>query len=257
MCWAQLEQVNPKDAEEVPMRPEHMEETGAKEIVSSGELGPSQTRLPPTEDWGMDKVKCDECGKSVSKKHLLNHKRVVHRGETPYKCLVEDCGVRFASTRRLSDHKRVNHGYPKLRCKVKGCDSEFLFRSQFDYHSRTHQSLKTECEECGESVTASYLSTHIKLVHRGGNPFACKEKDCKMGFSRSEGLADHRRIAHGYPKLNCKVEGCGLEFSRYYEHRNHQRTHMRGVCPEDRPFGHLDVILPSVTTGTLKKSHQS
>ena len=58
-----------------------------------------------------------------------------------------------------------------------------------------------------------------------------------MGFSGPKGLADHRRIAHGYPKLKCKVEKCGSEFSAYYEYRSHQRTHMRPIHPEDRPFG--------------------
>ena len=57
-----------------------------------------------------------------------------------------------------------------------------------------------------------------------------------MVFSRSEGLADHRRIVHGYPKLKCKVEDCGAEFSENYNFRNHRRTHMRGLHPGDRPF---------------------
>ena len=137
----------------------------------------------------------------------------------------------FAHTRGLSDHKRMNHGYPKLRCKVEGCDAEFLFRSAFDNHVRKHQS-KTECDECGKSMSPSYLATHKRLVHRGEKPHACKITDCTERFSRPEGLADHGRIVHGYPKLRCKVEDCGLEFLGYYDLKNHQRTHSKIECSE-------------------------
>ena len=78
MRLVQLErvEVDPKDAEEVPMRPGHMKETRAKKIGSSGERR--------TEGWGRIKVKCDECDKSLSKACLLNHKRINHRGRGLY-----------------------------------------------------------------------------------------------------------------------------------------------------------------------------
>ena len=142
----------------------------------------------------------------------------------------------FALPRGLSDHQRVSHGYPKLRCRVEGCGSEFLFRSKSDAHGRTHRA-KTECDECGKIMYTSNLSTHKREVHKGEKPYQCKVKDCNMGFSRSEGLRDHGRIAHGFPTLKCQVKDCALEFSGYDEHRNHQRVHMRGIHPGDRPFG--------------------
>ena len=224
-CWVQLEQVEVvlKNTEQVQMRP--------KKIGTSGELGPKQAKEGPTESSGRDKVECDECGKSLSKACLLNHKRIVHRGETPYKCWVEDCGIGFASSSRLADHKRVNHGYPKMKCKVEGCGSEFLLRSEFHSHCQTHQG-KIECDECGKSISPRYLSAHKKEVHRGEKPFACKEIGCTERFSRQIGLGDHERIVHGYPKLKCKFGGCSTEFSGYEDLRNHQRNHARIECTE-------------------------
>ena len=112
-CWVQLEcvEVVLKNTEQVHMSPGHMEEDRSKTDGAPGELRLKKAKQGTTELSGRDKVKCDECGKFVSKKHLPKHKRIVHRGETPHKCTVEDCRMRFALPRGLSDHQRVNHGY--------------------------------------------------------------------------------------------------------------------------------------------------
>ena len=232
-CWVQLQrvQVALKTNEQVQMSQGHMEETRSKADVASGEHGPKMAKQHATESLGKDKVKCEECGKSVSKRHLLNHKRIVHRGETPHKCLVEDCGMMFALPRGLSDHQRGSHGDPKLRCRVQGCGSEFLFRHDFHNHERTHES-KSECDECGKNMAPRHLPTHIKIAHRGEKPYACMEMGCTEKFSGAPGLADHGRTAHGQPKLKCKFDGCGLEFSGYEDLRNHQRNHSRIKCTE-------------------------
>ena len=164
MRLVQLErvEVDPKDAEPAQLIPGHMEETRPKKVGPPCDFG-----LKKAGSSRKEKVKCDECGKSVSKRHLLNHKRIVHRGETPHKCLVEDCGMMFALPRGLSDHQRVSHGYPKLRCRVEGCGSEFLFRSKSDAHGRTHRA-KTECDECGKMMYTSNLSTH-KTFEKGSS----------------------------------------------------------------------------------------
>ena len=170
-CWVQLERVEVvlKDTEQIQMRPGHMEESRPEEIGTPGDFGLKKVKQGHTKSSGRVKVKCDECGKFISKKCLLNHKKIVHRGEALFKCWVGDCGLKFSSNWSLSDHKRVDHGYPKLRCKVVGCGSEFLIRKELDNHGQRHQG-KTECDECGKSMSSSHLSTHKKLVHRGEKP---------------------------------------------------------------------------------------
>ena len=137
-CWVQLEQVEVvlKDTEQAQISPRHMEETGPKKVGTLVDLGPKhkQARPQPTEGWGKEKVECDECGQYLSKERLLNHRRIAHRGETPFKCWVGDCGKILRSNRGLYDHKRVHHGFPKLKCKVDGCGSEFLRQHKFDKH---------------------------------------------------------------------------------------------------------------------------
>ena len=232
-CWVQLQRVQVvlKTNEQVQMSTGQMEDDRSKTYGAPGELGLKMAKKRPTELPGRVKVKCDECGKSVSKRHLQNHKRIVHRGETPFTCTVANCGMMFTLPHGVSDHKRVNHGYPKLKCKVVGCGAEFFIRYKFDNHCRTHES-KCECDECGKSMTSSYLSTHKQLVHRGEKPHPCKEMDCTERFSSAPGLSDHGRMAHGHPKLKCKFEDCGLELSGYEDLRNHQRNHSRIKCTE-------------------------
>jgi len=81
--------------------------------------------------------------------------------------------------------------------------------------------VKVKCDECGKGMSPGHLSTHKKLVHKGEKPYECRVTDCTERFSRSAGLGDHRRTAHGYPKLKCKVEDCGSEFSVLCDLRNH------------------------------------
>ena len=170
-CLVQLERVAfvLKNTEQVQMRPGHMEEIRTKKIGTPGDLGPKKGKDGPTESPGRVQVKCDECGKYISKSGLLNHKRVVHRGEKPFKCTVGDCDKRFSEKIKLADHRRVTHGFPKLECKVDGCGSEFLLRSAADIHHRAHK-IKAECDECGKSMSASHLSIHKKRVHGGNKP---------------------------------------------------------------------------------------
>ena len=216
--WVQLEQVEVdlKNTEEVQ-----------RKLASSTELGPKKAILRATERWGRDKVKCDECGKSVSKAHLRNHKRVVHRGEVLlFRCLVGDCGTRFVNNRALCDHKRVNHGYPKLKCKFEGCGSEFLLQHKFDTHRRTHEG-KTECDECGNKMHPSYIVTHKKIVHRGETFFSCHIIGCDKKFTENSRKATHLRAVHGFPKLQCKFKDCSAEFLSARGLKKHNKKHSK------------------------------
>ena len=86
--------------------------------------------------------------------------------------------------------------------------------------------VKVKCDECGKGMSPGHLSTHKKLVHKGEKPYECRVTGCSERFSRSEGLGDHGRTAHGHPMLKCKVEDCGLEFSAVRDLRSHHiRAH--------------------------------
>ena len=93
---------------------------------------------------------------------------------------------------------------------------------------------KVKCDECGKFLSSKKcLLMHRRTVHRGETPFKCWVGDCGKGFSNSRGLADHKRVNHGYPKLRCKVEGCGSEFLFQSASQNHGRTHEdKSECDE-------------------------
>jgi len=233
-CCVQLERVKVvlKDTEQVQKRPGHVEETTPKKVGTHGELGLKRAKhnfgelglkKAKHQSSGEEKVKCDECGKSLSKESLLNHKRVIHR-EVPFKCQVGDCDKRFSNKLKLADHKRVMHGFPKLRCKVEGCDSEFLLHSESESHYRAHK-IMTECDECGERISVNHLSTHKKIVHKGEKPVCCQITGCDRSFQGTSQLKEHLRSAHGFAKLKCNFKDCSAEFCSRVGLSQHIRKH--------------------------------
>ena len=173
------------------------------------------------------KVKCDECGKYLSEmKALLNHKSLVHRGENPISCKVNDCLKRLSSDSKLGDHMRKEHGFPKLKCKIEGCESEFSSINEFRRHQYTHQDQTlAECEECGKRLIPKSLKKHKKLVHQKVTPVECEVEDCGKQFNRKSHLADHMRMVHGFPKLKCTE--CTAEFMSESVLVKHRRGHSK------------------------------
>ena len=111
--------------------------------------------------------------------------------------------------------------------KTGGAPSELGPKEAEQQHPTKSQGrAKVKCDECGKRMSPSHLSTHKKLVHKGEKPYECRVTGCSERFSRSEGLGDHGRTAHGHPMLKCKVEDCGSDFSTVHDLRNHHvRVH--------------------------------
>jgi len=122
---------------------------------------------------------------------------------------------------------RPGHMEEARSMKVGGAPSE-LGPKEFEHQDPTKSQgrVKVKCDECGKGMCPSHLSRHKKLVHMGEKPYECRVTGCSERFSRSEGLGDHGRTAHGHPMLKCKVEDCGLEFSAVRDLRSHHiRAH--------------------------------
>ena len=177
------------------------------------------------------KVKCDECGRYLSKTCLLTHKRIMHRGEKPFCCKINDCNERFYLEAKLGDHKRKEHDHPKLKCKAEGCESEFLVFNEFKRHQNTHQTM-VECEECGKKLIQKNLSEHKKFVHQKEKPVVkplvdCEMTDCGKKFSLKSHLRDHMRMVHGFAKLKCNVGECTEEFMSDAVLMKHKKGHFK------------------------------
>jgi len=194
---------------------------GLQNVDTQDEKSPSHLHVPRSRD----KVKCDECGLYLSKNCLLNHKRIVHRGEKPFCCKIDDCNERFHLAAKLGDHKRKEHNYPKLKCKAEGCESEFSLFNEYKRHQDTHQ-IMIECEECGKRLSQRYLREHKKLVHQ--TPVVeCEMADCGKKFSCKSHLADHMRMVHGFAKLKCNVGECTAEFMSDAVLMKHKKGHFK------------------------------
>jgi len=178
-----------------------------------------------------DKVNCDECGKYLSKTTLLTHKRIMHRGEKPFCCKINDCNERFHLESKLGDHKRKEHDHPKLKCKAEGCKLEFLVFNEFRRHQNTHQTM-IECEECGKRLIQKNLQEHMKFVHQKAKPevkpvIDCEMENCGKKFSLKSHLADHMRMVHGFAKLKCNVGECTAEFMSDAVLMKHKKSHFK------------------------------
>ena len=150
-------------------------------------------------------VKCDECGKSFTKKSsLVFHKKIIHQGQR-LQCNVPGCEKTFSGYHHREAHMRKEHGSPMLRCKFEGCTSEFHSSDGLRrHHAREHR------EHCGERLQ-------------------CKVPGCEKTFSGYKTREDHMRKEHGSPMLMCKFEECTSEFySKDGLRRHHVRKHTRG-----------------------------
>jgi len=84
-------------------------------------------------------IECDECGKKMSANHLTTHKKIVHKGEKPYKvCHIVGCDKNYLGTSKLKDHLRKAHGFAKLKCTFEDCPAEFFSVGGLSQHTRTH-----------------------------------------------------------------------------------------------------------------------
>ena len=218
--WFQLGQVKTESKDS--------EQAGLQSVSKVDEcaLG-KEPQIHPCAQQSRDTMKCDECGKYYfSKRALYIHKSIVHRGEKPFCCKVNDCNQRFPLESKLGDHKRKEHGYPKLKCKAEDCGLEFSVFKELKSHQNTHQTI-IECDECGKSLTQRGLQQHKKFVHQKVKPVECEMADCGKKFNFKSHLGDHMRMVHGFAKLKCNVGECTAEFMSDAVLMKHKKSHFK------------------------------
>jgi len=161
------------------------------------DVGHTEAKTHAAKHQGKDKVKCDECGKYVSKRFLMIHKSSLHKGQKPIECKVNGCEERFSTPMRLADHKRATHDFAKLKCNVEGCGAEFLVLQELKNHKRNNHKI------------------------------ACKVESCEKRFRDEFYLMDHMRAVHNYSKLKCNFEDCSAEFASDSGLSSHKKKHMK------------------------------
>jgi len=110
-------------------------------------------------------------------------------------CDEPSCGREYYSKADLADHKRGAHGADKLKCPDSNCPASY--------------------------TTSSALSGHMWVKHDIGKGPKCDQ--CGRKESSVQNLKNHKRAAHGAPKLLCKEPGCTKAFTYTMVMYNHMK----------------------------------
>ena len=112
-----------------------------------------------------------------------------------YICEYINCGEIFPRPMLLADHQRKAHGAAKLKCQNQECSATFDSRQSQLRHMWVNHGIGEgiSCDECGKRETGL------------------------------RSLEDHRRSAHGAPKLICDRPDCGAAYAYASSLRHHIR----------------------------------
>ncbi|XP_072843566.2 zinc finger protein 202 isoform X2 [Pogona vitticeps] len=165
------------------------------------------------------KVKCEVCGKSISKPHMSIHKQI-HTGEKPYEC--SSCGKGFRRREYLKAHQSVHTEEKAYKCVE--CGKDFKYKKNMTLHQKLHTWKKLwESSECG---SGEGLLLHCS-TGAYEKPFPCPY--CGKRFNRTADVRMHQRIHTGEKPYKCLL--CGKNFTHSASLSSHKIMHT-----EDKPF---------------------
>ncbi|XP_023219520.1 zinc finger protein 84-like, partial [Centruroides sculpturatus] len=150
------------------------------------------------------KHQCSECGKTFSKKCLLDIHIRIHTGEKTFLC--EICGKTFSQYGTLFRHRKIH--FREFECNYDGCDfstdhyfkllrhvnREHLQAKSSQSSSKEPNERKHQCDKCPKKfLYKSQLQRHVRS-HTGERPFLCQI--CKKAFTQKAHLKGHMALMH-------------------------------------------------------------
>lgn len=134
---------------------------------------------------------CTVCDKSFSTNRWLKaHTRILHTGETPYKC--------------------------------KHCCEEFPSHQKYYYHLKSrHEERKHECPDCGMRFSISWNLNSHRLLHSNSKHYVCSECDGRFVYAKD--LKIHL-LRHADGPQTCHV--CGQILSNPLRLKFHIGSHL-------------------------------
>ncbi|XP_015240897.1 PREDICTED: zinc finger protein 37 homolog [Cyprinodon variegatus] len=108
---------------------------------------------------------CPFCGKMVAPSTLARHK-VMHTGQSPFKCIAPECGRSFRTASELKRHVLLHHTDERpYRCDV--CGKGFVRLCDLNAHAKIHSKERPfVCHICGKAFLKSFsMLRHKRLLH--------------------------------------------------------------------------------------------
>lgn len=181
------------------------------------------------------RVKCQHCGKMISKSYLYVHYRAMHKdhlsdiSDSSVSC--SECGKMFMKKQALNAHKLKRHNH-KFTNTCSHCGKGFASRFGLSWHMRqVHKVTVRQCGDCGETFeNRREYKKHRRYKHTA-NSHVCHI--CGKGFKLNNALQAHLD-AHAGIKLHfCEICGDGfVRFSSLCQHRNN----LHGPKKSELPF---------------------
>lgn len=109
---------------------------------------------------------CDVCNKRFTRKEHLDHHKVTHSGEKPFKCDV--CLKAFSLKSNLQTHKLIHTQPRRFACSWPGCKKTFNQKMHLKRHCDCiHLKLKPHaCPLCDKRFgQKSSMTRHIQIIH--------------------------------------------------------------------------------------------
>lgn len=178
------------------------------------------------------------------KEHIEDDDTATSRNQIPSK--INDTSRQTESFRNFQNHDKLFQMpgktnsilNEKIFCRL--CHKEFANRAYLHNHMKTHESKSIPCWVCKNVFeTAENLSAHMKMEHKGENPFRCEH--CSREFSQYNNLRRHMRV-HREKVFKCSL--CNREFNEEFYLKMHMGTHTGkrvyscGVCGEGFQSNH-------------------
>ncbi|KAM4715401.1 uncharacterized protein FYW61_018313 isoform 2-T2 [Anableps anableps] len=138
---------------------------------------------------------CSQCEKIFKEKAtLIRHQRTKHlqqlfRRQCPY------CGKMVAPS-TLARHKVMHMGQSPFKCTVPECDRAYRTASELKRHVLLHHTTERphKCDVCGKGfVRLGDLNAHAK-IHSKERPFVCQI--CGKAFLKAYSMLRHKRLLH-------------------------------------------------------------
>lgn len=177
---------------------------------------------------------CPICFKSFKNVSNRNSHLHSHNADNTISCPI--CSQGFKSVLYLRKHQKAIHTKVENACQI--CDRKFDTQQKFDYHLKSHASVKRyKCAhpDCDKSFMQSHHLANHKTTHTGESKFLCfkcgKEfkQDCNLKAHLKAHEADGRRL------FTCDYLDCGKTFRISSAFRSHQKVHENDnqcQCPE-------------------------